>query len=59
MKAGMISTYGIRKISPIFNKNFGLTDTCGIFNLHEIPGLLGGIISKNYFLNIKKFRYAI
>lgn len=42
--AGIISTYGFTFLSP-WLKSKGLTDTCGIMNLHLIPGLLGGLLS--------------
>jgi len=44
MIAGSLSTYGYVFISPWLEKK-GLRDTCGIHNLHGMPGLLGGIAS--------------
>jgi ammonia channel protein AmtB len=41
--AGIIATYGFSFLSPAL-KLRGLTDTCGIANLHLIPGLIGGIV---------------
>merc|ERR1712190_94658 len=38
--AGALSTYGFIK-SPFF----GDVDTCGISNLHGMPGILGGVFS--------------
>lgn len=43
--AGTISTIGFRRLSPILSEKLGLSDTCGINNLHGMPGVLGGIIS--------------
>ena len=40
--AGIISTYGFSFLTP-YLKTKGLTDTCGIANLHLIPGIIGGI----------------
>ena len=43
--AGLISTLGFHNLSPKLLDLIGLYDTCGIHNLHGIPGLLGGIWS--------------
>lgn len=42
---GMISTLAFHKLTPKLLSCIGLYDTCGIHNLHGIPGLLGGIWS--------------
>ena len=42
---GIISTLCIHHLTPKLLKCIGLYDTCGIHNLHGIPGLLGGIWS--------------
>lgn len=44
MIAGTLSTYGYVYLSPCLERK-GLRDTCGIHNLHGMPGLLGGIAS--------------
>lgn len=43
--AGAISTIGFHYVTPFLEKKIGLYDTCGIHNLHGIPGALGGIFS--------------
>jgi len=43
--AGWVSTYGFTFITPWLRERVGLTDTCGIFNLHLVPGLIGGAAS--------------
>lgn len=42
---GIISTICFIKLTPFLERTIGLYDTCGINNLHGIPGLLGGILS--------------
>eukprot|EP00300_Choanocystis_sp_HF-7_P037057 c53045_g1_i1.p1 GENE.c53045_g1_i1~~c53045_g1_i1.p1 ORF type:complete len:506 (-),score=131.47 c53045_g1_i1:90-1496(-) len=39
--AGVLSVFGFAILSPILEEKFGLTDTCGIHNLHGMPGVLG------------------
>ena len=41
--AGVVSTYGFSYLTPALKRR-GLTDTCGIANLHLIPGLIGGLV---------------
>jgi len=36
---GVVSSYGFNKL------NFDFHDTCGVNNLHGIPGVLGGLVS--------------
>ncbi len=40
--AGAVSTAGFRFIRPVLQK-FRIHDTCGVSNLHGLPGLLAGI----------------
>ena len=42
---GVVSTLCFHNLSPKLLDCIGLYDTCGIHNLHGIPGLLGGIWS--------------
>ena len=41
--AGMLSVYGFHHISPMLLDKIGLHDTCGVHNLHGLPGLLGAL----------------
>ena len=41
--AGVMTTIGYRNISSWVEKKFKVFDTCGVNNLHGIPGILGGI----------------
>jgi ammonium transporter Rh len=42
--AGLISTLGFKFLTPFLNHHF-VHDTCGVNNLHGMPGLLSGISS--------------
>ncbi|XP_023669957.1 ammonium transporter Rh type C-like isoform X2 [Paramormyrops kingsleyae] len=41
---GIISTLGYVYISPFLESKLKIQDTCGIHNLHAMPGLIGGIV---------------
>ncbi|KAM6464189.1 ammonium transporter Rh type A [Liasis olivaceus] len=43
--AGIISVIGYKYLSPFLASNLKIQDTCGVHNLHGLPGLLGGIAS--------------
>lgn len=42
---GSISAIGFAFISSFVKKHLKLHDTCGVLNLHGIPGVIGGLIS--------------
>ncbi|XP_041832264.1 ammonium transporter Rh type A [Melanotaenia boesemani] len=41
--AGTISTLGFKYLSPMLASSLGIQDTCGVHNLHGMPGVLGGL----------------
>ncbi|KAJ6240154.1 rh50 [Anaeramoeba flamelloides] len=43
--AGIISTIGFNYLTPFLERKTKLHDTCGVHNLHGMPGLIGGIVS--------------
>ncbi len=43
--AGVVSSLGYAYLGPYLAKKINLHDTCGVHNLHGMPGLMGGIIS--------------
>lgn len=42
--AGIVSAWGFMKLSPWLLEKVGLHDTCGVHNLHGMPGVIGGIL---------------
>ncbi|XP_067874171.1 ammonium transporter Rh type C-like 2 [Heterodontus francisci] len=42
--SGTVSTLGFIFLSPLLEKYLKIQDTCGIHNLHAIPGLIGAIV---------------
>jgi ammonium transporter Rh len=43
--AGTICVVGYGVIQPALQSRFKMVDTCGVHNLHGMPGLLGGLIA--------------
>lgn len=41
---GLVSSVCFNKLTPYLAKKGKLYDTCGVINLHGIPGILGGCI---------------
>jgi ammonium transporter Rh len=42
---GIISSLGFAYLSKFLQRKINLHDTCGVLNLHGMPGLIGGIVS--------------
>ncbi|XP_065563752.1 ammonium transporter Rh type A-like isoform X2 [Artemia franciscana] len=42
--AATISVLGYRYLTPRISKSLGIHDTCGVHNLHGMPGILAGIV---------------
>ncbi|XP_030636914.1 ammonium transporter Rh type B [Chanos chanos] len=42
--AGTVSVFGFRYLSPILEEKLKIQDTCGVHNLHGMPGVLGAIV---------------
>ena len=44
LAAGAVTTLGYAYVQPALEKKIGLGDTCGVHNLHGMPGVLGGLV---------------
>ncbi|XP_066466300.1 ammonium transporter Rh type B [Tiliqua scincoides] len=42
--AGWVSTLGFKFLTPILASKLKIQDTCGVHNLHGMPGVLGGLL---------------
>jgi ammonium transporter Rh len=43
--AGTISVFGFSKLQGLVESHLHIHDTCGVLNLHGIPGILGAVVS--------------
>ena len=43
--AGAISTFGFAVVQSRLQKGLKIVDTCGVSNLHGIPGIFGGLVA--------------
>lgn len=43
--AGIISVLGYKFLSPLLANKLMIQDTCGVHNLHGLPGVFGGLAS--------------
>ena len=43
LAAGVLSVLGYARLSPALEARLGVRDTCGVLNLHGLPGVLGGL----------------
>jgi ammonium transporter Rh len=43
--AGVVSSFGYGYLSKFLQKHIFLHDSCGVHNLHGMPGIIGGITS--------------
>ena len=43
--AGALCVFGYAVVQARIKKVFGIVDTCGVHNLHGMPGILGGLMA--------------
>ncbi|XP_072529748.1 ammonium transporter Rh type C-like 2 [Salminus brasiliensis] len=55
---GIISTLGYIYLSPFMEKKLKIQDTCGIHNLHGMPGVIGGIVGAISAAGATEFVYG-
>ncbi|XP_069418727.1 ammonium transporter Rh type A isoform X2 [Ovis canadensis] len=41
--AGVVSVFGFKFLTPFFTTKLRIHDTCGVHNLHGLPGVIGGL----------------
>jgi len=56
--AGMICVFGFNHITPFLNSKFKIHDTCGVHNLHGLPGVFGALISCIVVAFVSKEKYG-
>jgi len=56
--AGIVSVLGFKYVMPYLEKRIGLLDTCGVHNLHGMPGLIGGIVTIIGVAATRDYHYA-
>jgi len=42
--AGIVSVLGYRYLTPLIKRKLGIHDTCGVHNLHGMPGIVAAIV---------------
>ncbi|EMP31328.1 Ammonium transporter Rh type B-B [Chelonia mydas] len=42
--AGLVSTLGFKFLTPILDARLKIQDTCGVHNLHGMPGVMGALL---------------
>ncbi|XP_010159318.1 PREDICTED: ammonium transporter Rh type A [Eurypyga helias] len=57
--AGVISVLGFHFLSPLLASKLNIQDTCGVHNLHGLPGILGGIAGIIAAAVIKEDRHSV
>ncbi|XP_012387648.1 ammonium transporter Rh type A [Orcinus orca] len=43
--AGVVCVFGFKFLTPFFTTKLRIHDTCGVHNLHALPGVIGGLAS--------------
>lgn len=58
MFSGFLSVWGFVKLQSFLQHSIGLHDTCGVLNLHGMPGFFGGIWSAIAIGAVSSLRYG-
>ncbi|MHC5060576.1 MAG: ammonium transporter family protein [Planctomycetota bacterium] len=57
--AGVLSTFGFAVIQSILEEKTRKVDTCGVLNLHGLPGIAGGLIALFVVKDINKTAHLL
>jgi ammonium transporter Rh len=56
--AGVLSVVGYEYLTPLLDRKLKIQDTCGVHNLHGMPGVLAGLASVVFALMYNPDRYG-
>ncbi|RLN61627.1 hypothetical protein BBJ28_00013941 [Nothophytophthora sp. Chile5] len=56
--AGVVSVFGYCFVSPALERSIRMSDTCGILNLHGMPGVIGGLAGALITLTVSDEYYG-
>ncbi|XP_067133255.1 ammonium transporter Rh type A-like [Centruroides vittatus] len=58
LAASIVSVFGYAFLKPLLARKLKIQDTCGVHNLHGLPGVMGGILGVILTLKAKESHYG-
>ncbi|XP_067133254.1 LOW QUALITY PROTEIN: ammonium transporter Rh type B-like [Centruroides vittatus] len=58
LAASILSVFGYAFLKPLLARKLKIQDTCGVHNLHGLPGVMGGILGVILTLKAKESHYG-